>query len=117
MLVSKPWSLKTWFRNLLIGPERKKFSKIIALNVLYRCHQRCFYCDKQLNKDDRKSYHIDHIKPVAKRGKSKITNYCATCPACNLRKSDMRVTQFLALKQFKNRRCRKLLPPSFCEKR
>jgi hypothetical protein len=33
------------------------------------------------------SFHIDHIKPLAKGGEHRVSNLCVSCPTCNIRKN------------------------------
>jgi 5-methylcytosine-specific restriction endonuclease McrA len=46
---------------------------------------KCAYCRKPTGK----SYHVDHVQPVAKGGSNARSNIQITCQPCNLRKSDV----------------------------
>ncbi len=53
---------------------------------------RCFYCGCKLDKND---FHLDHIIPKSRGGTSQgIDNYVASCPDCNLLKSNRSVDEF-----------------------
>lgn len=45
----------------------------------------CYYCNRRVSG---KKAHIDHVIPLARGGSHKPGNLCASCPPCNLRKSD-----------------------------
>lgn len=45
---------------------------------------KCANCLKSI----KKSYHIDHIQPIARGGENKSENIQILCPSCNLRKKD-----------------------------
>lgn len=45
---------------------------------------RCAYCRKSI----KKSYHVDHVRPVSKGGTSWPSNLQLTCSGCNLSKKD-----------------------------
>jgi 5-methylcytosine-specific restriction endonuclease McrA len=44
---------------------------------------RCFYCGADL---DPAAMHVDHVRPYAKGGPTRLANLVAACPSCNLRK-------------------------------
>lgn len=46
---------------------------------------RCYYCGSKL---PGKKAHIDHVKAVDHLGPHEIGNLCASCPRCNLTKSN-----------------------------
>lgn len=46
---------------------------------------RCYYCKRTFSTMD---VHFDHILPLTRFKIHKIGNLCASCPACNLSKSD-----------------------------
>lgn len=45
---------------------------------------RCYWCGKKLGK----SYHVDHIVPIARGGSNAPENIVIACPPCNLSKND-----------------------------
>ncbi len=51
---------------------------------------RCYYCGCELNLED---YHIDHVMPKAKGGKTE-NNLAPACQDCNLYKGDLSVEEF-----------------------
>jgi 5-methylcytosine-specific restriction endonuclease McrA len=53
----------------------------------------CPYCDCYLKVDE---IHADHIHPVSKGGLSIETNMIMVCSACNSKKSDLTLNQFIA---------------------
>jgi len=53
-----------------------------ALHVFYT--DTCQYCRKKCNGKG----HVDHIVPIAKGGKDKLSNYILSCSDCNHQKKD-----------------------------
>jgi 5-methylcytosine-specific restriction endonuclease McrA len=51
---------------------------------------KCWWCGKQC----KKSYHADHLIPLAKGGHNDPSNIVIACPACNLSKSDKLPSEF-----------------------
>lgn len=66
-------------------PERR-------LEILKRDKYRCAYCRVQL---DKKSYQIDHMVPMSRGGTNVRENLTACCEACNYKKLDKDVMEFL----------------------
>jgi len=54
----------------------------------------CRYCGVPLKLDG--LWHVDHAKPRALGGTDGLLNLAASCPACNLRKSDRTALEFVA---------------------
>lgn len=52
---------------------------------------KCFYCNRYIAG---KLAHMDHIVPIARGGKHCVQNLRASCPACNLQKSDKLVSEW-----------------------
>ncbi len=50
----------------------------------------CFYCHESVDK-----YHIDHMKPLSRGGKSTKDNLCVACPTCNLSKHTQTAEEFM----------------------
>lgn len=55
----------------------------------------CPYCGRQLDGQ----VHFDHIYPLAKGGLSVVENMVAVCVACNMKKSDMTLQEFMKVHQ------------------
>lgn len=51
---------------------------------------KCGYCGVGLDGN----YHIDHMNPIRKGGKSVMQNYIVACPSCNIQKATLTVEQF-----------------------
>lgn len=51
---------------------------------------RCYWCMEELDK----SFHVDHIVPLAKGGSDNEANICCACPRCNLSKGDKMPWEF-----------------------
>lgn len=64
-------------------------TKILAYK---RNKGRCFYCDKQVPKNEG---HFDHFYPYSKGGKNTIDNIVWSCAPCNLSKSNHRLDVWL----------------------
>ena len=58
-------------------------SKIIS-------NEYCPYCGEEIM-----NFHVDHIYPVAKGGLSTTQNMVRVCAACNLKKRDLTLNQFV----------------------
>jgi 5-methylcytosine-specific restriction endonuclease McrA len=52
---------------------------------------RCPYCGKDMGNDP----HCDHVYPVSKGGLSTPQNMVYVCLDCNLKKTDLTLTQFI----------------------
>lgn len=61
-------------------------SRLIKL-VRERAQNRCEYC-RMVQDIQGATFHIEHIVPLAKGGKTNSTNLALACPSCNLNKSD-----------------------------
>ena len=58
----------------------------LRYNVMKRDGFRCVICGRTA--DDGVKLHIDHIKPIAKGGKTEIENLRTLCDICNHGKQD-----------------------------
>ena len=65
--------------------ERAKVSNKIRFMIYERDHYRCQICGKKFPAEE---LEIDHIKPIAKGGKSTIDNLQSLCKRCNYEKGD-----------------------------
>jgi len=64
--------------------ERDKMYQELRFQVLKRDNFRCRYCGRDVN--DGIKLHVDHIKPVAKGGKTEMDNLITSCEDCNMGK-------------------------------
>ncbi len=65
--------------------ERAKVSNKMRFSIYARDGYRCRYCGKR---DNGNNLEIDHIKPIAKGGKSTYDNLQTLCRRCNKNKGD-----------------------------
>lgn len=67
---------------LLAGSKRKnKIGKAVIRKIIAAHGMSCAYCSEDL---DLKTFHIDHVVPLAVGGTNNLDNLCLSCPACNL---------------------------------
>lgn len=66
--------------------ERAKLTSKLRKEVKTRDNYTCRLCGKQMF--DNVGLHIDHIMPIAKGGKTELSNLQVLCSVCNLKKSD-----------------------------
>ena len=64
--------------------ERAKMSPSLRYSVLKRDHFRCQICGA--TQSDGVKLHVDHIVPIAKGGKTELSNLRTLCDRCNLGK-------------------------------
>src|SRR5262245_17776800 len=62
-------------------------SKVLALLVEQRAAGRCEYCRMHQSLQGA-TFHIEHILPSARGGKTISENLAWACPGCNFHKSD-----------------------------
>ncbi len=67
-----------------VGDEQIQFASNELQSLIKLQNGKCWWCGGKLEDD----YHIDHRIPLAKGGTNKLNNLCASCPTCNLKKSD-----------------------------
>lgn len=70
--------------------ERTPIPKHIRDEVRQKFGGSCAYCGMTL----RKSFHVDHVIPVAAGGVDDIANYFPACGKCNAFKSDWSLERF-----------------------
>lgn len=63
------------------------------MDVFNRCSGRCHYCSAPLTLDG--SWHVEHALPRALGGLDEISNLFASCPSCNLAKSDRTALEYV----------------------
>ena len=80
------------------GAWRKGERKYILNKLTRKYGLRCWYCglrDENLNEYSDQGWHVDHIIPLARGGKSELDNYAIACPMCNRAKFDLDKDRFL----------------------
>lgn len=76
-----------------IRPEKiKEFMS----SVRSKAFINCYYCRKPVVG---KKAHIDHVVALASGGSHEIGNLCASCPSCNMRKSDTPLSEWKPMGQ------------------
>lgn len=68
-----------------------KLSKKLKVEIYSECGGRCIYCNTIVGDE----YHIDHITPRVKMGKSESWNLVLACIPCNTKKSDFDIPEFI----------------------
>jgi 5-methylcytosine-specific restriction endonuclease McrA len=63
-------------------------------DVFEKCGGRCHYCARALTLTG--PWHVEHALPRALGGLDEISNLFASCPPCNLSKSDRTALEFVA---------------------
>ncbi len=71
--------------NSICRVERGKVTNKIRFMIYNRDHYRCQMCKRTF---DKSILEIDHIRPIAKGGKSNIENLQTLCHNCNVKKGD-----------------------------
>ena len=66
--------------------ERSQMTQTLRYDVMKRDHFRCVLCGRSA--DDGVKLHVDHIVPVAKGGKTVMSNLRTLCEDCNRGKRD-----------------------------
>lgn len=66
--------------------EHAKVTQKMRYDVLHRDGFRCVKCGR--SKEDGVKLHIDHIKPISRGGKSKMSNLQTLCEDCNMGKGN-----------------------------
>lgn len=69
-----------------IAQERRKMNDSIRYDVLIRDGRRCVLCGATAR--DGVKLHVDHIIPLAKGGKTEMSNLRTLCERCNMGKRD-----------------------------
>lgn len=79
-------TLKNEFISTARANERALLTSSMRYDVLKRDNFQCQICGH--SKDDGVKLHVDHIKPIAKGGKTQMSNLRTLCEDCNIGKSD-----------------------------
>lgn len=66
--------------------QRNLMTPALRYDIMKRDGFRCVLCGAKA--DEGAKLHVDHIKPIAKGGKSEASNLRTLCDRCNLGKSD-----------------------------
>lgn len=66
--------------------QRQKMTLSLRYDVMKRDNFHCVLCGR--SEADGVTLHVDHIMPVAKGGKTEMTNLRTLCNECNMGKSD-----------------------------
>ena len=66
---------------------RSEFSPDLVRQVAERAGYRCEYCHTP-QAVTAQTFHVDHVMPRSRGGKTLLDNLCFACPRCNLHKSD-----------------------------
>jgi hypothetical protein len=66
---------------LCIAPDRPPISDAMRQRILRRDGGACRYCGKSDG-----PFHMDHVLPVSKGGRTNMRNLVTACETCNLRK-------------------------------
>lgn len=71
---------------MIIPNEEERFlrSKRIRAEIFFSYDGKCAICECELDE----SFHIDHIIPWSKNGKTNLFNLQPTCKKCNLKKGN-----------------------------
>lgn len=80
------YKLKT-FKKRKRTKERSKMTKELRKEVLKRDGYKCKKCGASLKKEPHLLLEIDHIKPIAKGGKTVKSNLQTLCWKCNRKKN------------------------------
>ena len=66
--------------------KRRRFTKKMRTAIYTRDKGNCFYCGTWQEQSAR--FHLDHVIPHSRNGRSVVLNGVIACAKCNLRKSD-----------------------------
>lgn len=91
-LAADTWQSTLWDVGQRIRPGRDKRYTPVGLRreIMRRDKAMCRICGKAgINESgpDGRSWHIDHIVPIAKNGQTARYNLALTCATCNQRKA------------------------------
>lgn len=78
-----------------INRKRRLADGVLSTDIVARLmieqRSHCAYCTTDISR----SYHLDHVHPVARGGRNIDDNVQLLCPACNLSKNDRDPHEFL----------------------
>ncbi|MFP7479470.1 HNH endonuclease [Terribacillus saccharophilus] len=61
--------------------------------VMYDSYTKCMYCG-QSKKEDTRTFHLEHIIPLARSGRNHLSNNVFVCPTCNAMKGSKSFVDF-----------------------
>lgn len=71
------------------------FSDIKDLHTLQ--DKKCFYCQRKININKKRGFHVDHMTPISKGGQHVLENIVIACPDCNMKKGNLDLKDFIIL--------------------
>ena len=71
-----------------IAAQRRLMTDSLRYDVMHRDGFQCVLCGASPSKDPNIVLHVDHIVPLAKGGKTEMSNLRTLCERCNLGKRD-----------------------------
>lgn len=93
-----PEKVRLQKRQLAVRREARKSGNRVG-NVSYAKillrDTHCHICGEAINKDDRQSFHFDHVIPLARGGEHSMDNIKLACASCNIRKGDKLMDEIL----------------------
>jgi 5-methylcytosine-specific restriction endonuclease McrA len=63
-----------------------------VLTALKRLNFQCLYCGEDIIHDE---WHLDHVLPLALKGKNEVNNISPTCIDCNMMKHSLQKDRFI----------------------
>ena len=93
----------------ILGPAKGKFRQLRRRYFVWRLRYRdggdyCSYCDVPLEGTRGRMLTVDHVVPQCRGGRWRLRNLRLACYACNHRKSDASVADFLDSRWLDRRR-------------
>jgi hypothetical protein len=67
--------------------SRSSIPARLRLEVQTRDQDRCTWC-RLAQRGQSATYHVDHIRPRSRGGRTTLENLALQCPSCSLRKAD-----------------------------
>lgn len=86
------WPAEAFEQPAVRPPAARPVSRRRA-EIYTKCEGKCHYCGSALSLDGK--WHVEHALPRALGGLDQVGNLFASCPSCNLSKSDMTALEFV----------------------
>jgi 5-methylcytosine-specific restriction endonuclease McrA len=91
-LIKDTWQSTLWDVKQRIAPGRDRRYVPVGMRrqIMRRDKATCQICGKAGNEEtgpDGRSWHIDHVMPIAKNGQTARYNLALSCATCNQRKA------------------------------